>query len=470
MSIFVTQVKGANAMNQTDINKISETILIPLFAEVYSYENLKNLNTTEHVNFPGIDLGDEVAKVAFQITSTPGIDKVKDTLQKFADYGFYKKYNRILIYVLTERQKSYSKNALEPIFQGRFAFNPDKDILDYRNILEKITDFQINKTRKIQNILEANFGADKTPLFLQTREQFTEGVDLNLLELFFPQTLYVAKLSINKRWDSPSRKHERGRYGQNSPRETVQSALKQRKLKFGVDWECYENQIVTFHDLRNDDLPLSQITDKDTVTQFNPEEFYSIDENQERVFKTMLGRCLQQKLYHQHVLWQNKDKLYIFAKVDAEANRYEQWEGNRQSKRLVYERVMKNNKPDEILHCKHFAFRTHYKRFGRKWYLLIKPEWFFSYNGYQRSSYGSRNIDWIKKQENNSQVFNHLRFIVYFLTHDKPTDFFVRRHTYPFLSFGQLLSFDSALKLDDGDWNPPHTEEEGDSGQMIFNL
>ena len=338
--------------------------------------------------------------------------------------------------------------------------------MDYRNILEKIADFQIDKTRQIQNILEANLGADKTLLILQTDEQFTERVHLNLLELFFPQTLYVANLSIDKRRASPSSKNKRGRYGQSSPREVVQNALKLRELKFGVDWEYYQNQIVTFHDLGDDDLPLSQIVDKDTVTEFAPEEFYSIDDNQERVFKTMLGRCLQQKLYHQRVLWQNEDKLFIFADVDGEANRYEQWEGNRQSKRLVFERVMKDKKPDEILHCKHFAFRTQYKRFGRKWYLLIKPEWFFSFNGYQRSFYCSRNIDWLKKQENNSQVFNHLRFIVYFLKHDKQTEFFDNRRTYPFLLFGQLLSFDSALALDDNDWNPPRIEEEGDSGQM----
>ena len=109
-------------MGQTDINKISETILIPLFAEVYSCKNLNNLNVTEHANYPGIDLGDEVAKVAFQITSTPGIDKVKDTLQKFADYGLYEKYDKLIIYILTERQKSYSKTAFEPIISKPICF------------------------------------------------------------------------------------------------------------------------------------------------------------------------------------------------------------------------------------------------------------------------------------------------------------------------------------------------------------
>ena len=467
MSVFVTQVRGANAAGRTDINNNAETVLIPLLTEVYGYKNLKNLNVIERTNYPSIDLSDEMARVAFQITSTPGIDKVKDTLQKFADYELYEKYDRLIIYVLTERQKSYSETTCKSIIQDRFAFNPGEDILDYRDILRSVKGFQIDQVRQIQHILEANFGEGRTPLFLQTEEQFTETVHLNLLELFFPATLYIA--DFDKELISPSYEHNKGTYRRSPPRnsrEVVRKVLEQRELKFGVDWECYQNQILTFHNLRNDDLPLAQVIDKNTVTPLEPEMFYSVDENHERVFKTLLGRCLQQKLYHQRVLWQYEDKLFIFADWNGEAKRTEQWRSERKNERVVYERVMKDNKPDEILRCKHLAFKTQYKRFGSKWYLLIKPEWFFSYDGYYRSFYGSKDIDWLKRHENNSQVFNHLRFIAHFLTYDKPLDLFVERHTYPFLSFGKLLSLDFALALDDNDWNPPDAKEEDKSGQI----
>ena len=472
MSVFVAEVNGATAMNQTDIHRISETVLIPLFTEVYGYKNLKNLNTTERTNYPGIDLGDETAKVAFQITSTFRIEKVKDTLQKFVDIELYKKYDRLIIYMLTERQKSYSEVALKSIIQNRFAFNPDKDILDYRDVLRKVEDFQIGRAHRIQNILEANFGEGKIPLFLKTEQQFSETLHLNLLELNFPQTLYIADL--DKELPSLHSEHKRRRYARKSPRKLVLNELAQRELKFAVDWEYYRNQIFTFHDLGDPDLPLAQVIDKDTVTPLNPNEFYSVDENHEKVFKTLLGRCLQQKLYHQRVLWQNEDKLFIFADVDGEAIRYEQWHGARENKRKVYERVMKDNKPDEILRCKHLAFKTRYKRFGSQWYLQIKPDWFFSYNGYRRSFYGSTDIDWLKRHENNSLVFNHLRFIAYFLT--KSPDLFVEGRIYPFLWFGNLLNLDSALELDDNDWNPPDAKEvagseEIDSKQdLIFDL
>jgi len=115
MSLFVIQVKSAIPMQKTDINKVAQTILIPLIAEVYGYQNLKDLDFTEGRNFPSIDLGDETARVAFQITATRGIKKVKDTLTKFVEHKLYEKYDRIIIYIITDRQKKYEDEEINKI-------------------------------------------------------------------------------------------------------------------------------------------------------------------------------------------------------------------------------------------------------------------------------------------------------------------------------------------------------------------
>ena len=103
MSIFVAQVKAATAMNRADINNLSENVLIPLFAEVFGYVNLKNLNQTERANYPAIDLGDEKERVAIQVTSESDSEKIKGTLEKFVQYRLYEKYDRLIIYILTEK-------------------------------------------------------------------------------------------------------------------------------------------------------------------------------------------------------------------------------------------------------------------------------------------------------------------------------------------------------------------------------
>ncbi|MEQ8754972.1 MAG: SMEK domain-containing protein [Coleofasciculus sp. G1-WW12-02] len=164
MSHFVTQVKGATAMTRTDPNKVAETILIPLFSEVYGYTNLQNLNDTEGNNYPGIDLGDKTARVAFQITSISNSEKVKKTLRKFFEYELYETYDRLIIYILTEKQQSYSGSGYDKIIQNKFTFDKDKDIWDYRDILKAVANLQVNQILRIEAILEANFGEGRRPI------------------------------------------------------------------------------------------------------------------------------------------------------------------------------------------------------------------------------------------------------------------------------------------------------------------
>jgi hypothetical protein len=463
MTIFTTQIRAATAMRRTDINHVSETILVPLFAEVYGYKNLKNLNFTESDNYPGIDIGDEVAKVAFQITSTTKSDKIKSTLRSFVEHELYKKYDRLIVYILTEKQSTYSGRGYEKIIQGRFLFNKDTDIWDYRDVLKSVVPFQIDKAKKIQHILEANFGDGSEPLIQEVSEPRTETEYLNLLEIFFPESLYIADLAIERAKiiaNSQSGSYKNRLRNDCSTREVVRAALEQHGLRFGVDWECSSNHILTFHNLCNTNIPLRQVVDETTIRVLSPKEFYEGDENHARLLKTLLGRCMQQKLYHQQILWQNEAKLFIFAEEDGFPVRREEWYGKKVGNRKVYERIMKKNKPDEILYCKHLAFQTHYKSYSDNWYVMIVPQWFMSYDGYKRSLYGADKISYLKRKEKNQHVFNHLRFIVYMLSHDKPSTLFKRRYPYPFLSFGQLLSFDSAPFLDDPEWRAGESKEE----------
>ena len=463
MSAFVTQIKGATAMGRTDIKIISETVLIPIFREVYGYLHLENLNYEEN-NYPGIDLGDKEAKVAIQVTSTPTIDKVKETLEKFLLYKLDEQYDRVIIYILTEKQKSYSVNALRGILQDRFSFNPQKDILDYTDILYEASFFDVYKSKKLVEILEENFRLSAPNKIYSSEslssQEETETVHLNLLELSFPDTLYVAELALGEvsEQNSGSEKKRRGGYKYVPKREKVRQALSDLGLKFAVDWECYENSLITFHDLSDNALPLANIIDLGTVTPLEPDEFYDFDENQERVFKSLLRRCLQQKMYHRQVIWQNIANEFIFSADIDQDIRKESWVGKKESDRTVYEVTRKDD--GSVWYIKHLAFQTQFLHFDEKWYLLIKPEWFFSYDGYKPSFYLSEKVDWLKKQEKNYHVYNHLRFITHFLAHEEQSTLFKQVSPYPFLSFGELVSFSSSPGLIDTEWNPPKDKEE----------
>lgn len=463
-SIFVTQVRGNTAMSRTDINRVSEIVMVPLLKEIFKYSHLRNLNYTEYFNYPGIDLGDSEARIGIQVTSTTDIDKIKDALTKFTRYELYKKYDRLIIYVLTEKQRSYTSKSFEEIVQGRFAFDPDRDVIDYRDLLKVVSSFQIDRARRILRLLETNFGSSTFAVFEETEHSKTETVHLNLLQVFFPDTLYQADLNIDRdEVIENSASSERRVYRNSSTRDIARAALDQLGLRFGVDWECHEKKIFTFHDLNNDDLPLTKIIDPGTITSIRPaSRFFAIrdkvDENRERVFKSLLRRGLQQKLYGLGVQWQSTDKLYIFNSLNGEAIRKEKSFGRQRDDRRVFERVMKRNKPEEVLYCKHFGFRTNFRRIGADWYLQIKPEWFFSYDGYRRSFYAEEWLAGLKRLENNQSVFNHFRFIEHFLktrtktiVDDEGTSIEVQ---YPHLTFGEHVSFDNAPLLQDVYWNP----------------
>ena len=155
---FVTKIKIAKAKGKTDINRESENVLIPLLSEIYGHTGLRNLNVSEGPNFPAIDLGDEKTKTAYQITSTPTSEKIKDTLQKFVKHKLYEKYNRLVIYILTEKQKTYQGGQFDAIIQGKFSFDKANDILDYQDLLREISGFSLEKSRRVENILEEHFG------------------------------------------------------------------------------------------------------------------------------------------------------------------------------------------------------------------------------------------------------------------------------------------------------------------------
>lgn len=161
MSRFVTQVKGEASMGRTDLNKAAETILIPLLNEVYGW-NLKNINySKDNDNYPGIDLADEATKVAIQVTATTGSEKIKHTVNQFIKHEQYPEYNRLIIFLLKEREPRYPDKTIQKLIQNKFSFDTRKDIWDYRNILKEVRGFQIDKALRVQEILEANFGEDQ---------------------------------------------------------------------------------------------------------------------------------------------------------------------------------------------------------------------------------------------------------------------------------------------------------------------
>lgn len=180
MSRFVTEVNISNKMGMTDINQISEDVLIPLFSEIYGHSDLKNLNISEGPNFPAIDLGDEKRRIAYQITAESDSQKIKETLTKFVTHKLYKRFDHLIVYILTEKQKTYQGRGFNEIINGKFCFDKETDIRDYQDLVHEIRGFSLKELRKIETILEQHFGDEESKIWdpldwLKKANQYMEG-------------------------------------------------------------------------------------------------------------------------------------------------------------------------------------------------------------------------------------------------------------------------------------------------------
>lgn len=453
LSGLVTQMEGNSAMGLTDLPVLAEGVVLGLFRELWDLPNLRNLNATEQKNYPGIDLADSGKRVAVQVTATSTLDKVKDTVKTFLAHGLEKHYDTLLIYVLTRKQGSYSGRAIEALLQGRLVFNAEEHVLDYKDLLSKAAHLPPARvSAALDVVLSYVRGGKKAGL---ANEDFdppgsSETVDLNLVGIQFPSTLYLAELQTTVQ---PSRK------GGKPPnmRNVVREELKSLHGAAPTDFEVRSRQVITFEPLEDTGHVFSSVIDQGTVTPISTVEYAGIDQDHERILKSLLRRCLQNKLFRKRVQWMHEEELFVFMPLeDHDPSREEAWVGKRKSSRVVFERKMNRTDPTKTLMCRHFAFSVEFLRVDSRWFVALTPDWYFSHgDGFQRSNFADENLSWIKRRENNQTVGGHFRFLVSWLKSLEAEDLFQERHASANqLSFSDRVQFTNHPTLADGSWLP----------------
>jgi len=452
-------VETSSAMGLYDIHRLCENVVLGLFREIFNLPNLRNLNAADKKNYPAVDLADDSRRIAIQVTATPTLEKIRDTLSSFLRHGLDSKYDKLIIYVITRKQRSYSDASITSITADRIDFKPDRDVLDFTDLATRAVDLSPPKVQAILDLLRtykrgAATGmstADFDPLAIY------ENVTLNLIEIFFPPNLYIGDLL-------PDQISSEGRYRRGPDRAIIRDRLKNSGLWAPTDFTVNAGRIITFHALDCSDGPFSSIVDQGTVTPISPDEFSNIDGDHERILKSLLRHCLQVKLYRERVQWKHDDYLFIFLpRDDADLIREESWEGERQSSRRVFERKLSKNDKNKTFICKHFAFGVDFVRSDDKWFAAFTPDWFFSYgDDYRRSLYADQNLSWLKRRENNRAVANHFRFIAYWLQSLDVADLFSPTLRSPQLSFGSLVRLAQSPYLNDEEWLPTRDSSHGE--------
>lgn len=156
LSQFVTQVELSNAQNFTDINREAQNLLVRVLRTVYGLPKLRNLDL-DQPNHPAIDLADDEAQIAFQVTSDPSTAKIRETLRAFTRNKLADRFSRVIIYVLTKKNSRYDADFSGDLPEG-FNFSIVRDIVDYRNLLTHIQSLSVDEQNNVLAILEDEFG------------------------------------------------------------------------------------------------------------------------------------------------------------------------------------------------------------------------------------------------------------------------------------------------------------------------
>jgi len=154
---FAHEVKVSNAMGLFDINTVAEDFLIPVLKIAFDCPDLRNQNRIQ-MNFPAVDLGCKISRTSIQITSDPSSSKVLETLQKFESHNLSGDFDSLYVYVITERQNSYTSQKLTEAANGlSIAFDPSRNILDFRDLAKKLGELTNEQLESINSHLEAEF-------------------------------------------------------------------------------------------------------------------------------------------------------------------------------------------------------------------------------------------------------------------------------------------------------------------------
>lgn len=435
-----------------DQNRLAEGLVQGLLRYSYDWTQIVNLNQQQR-DYPGIDLADFNARVAIQVTGSSSLEKLKTTLETFLKDGRQQDFDRLVVYVLTEKQSSYRQQSLDDIQGQDFNFNASRDVLDYRDILTRATDISPVHLQRLlgsviafsRNIPEGLADEDFDP-----PKAIVESVHLNLALITLPDTLYVADIL-------PEFLKRKQRSKPHYPRNILREHSRATGNIVPSDYHVFKGQILTFHDLQEHN-PFSWAIDEGTVTELSPEEFYSADPDQERVFKALLRYSLQTKLYQENVKWIHEMRQFAFMPMhEGDSERIVKWKDKKTVARRVYDRKMNKNDPTKVFQQKHFAFGVDFYLLEGNWYVSLTPDWYFSHGpNFSPSSFGSDNVSWLKRNENNSTVETHFRFLVSWLIQLDTSDLFENRITHH-VQVHEPLSLEGHPFLPDQDWLPLRT-------------
>lgn len=456
---FVLEVEGFNASSLYDINIHAESFLIPVLNEVFGLR-LENLNSSQKKNYPAVDLADFPNRVAFQVTATSDLEKIKSTLEKFKDHKLNEAFDVLYIYIITHKKEKYNDEKLRSFMPKDFVFSTAENVIDKDDVLQKVS--ALSSTPKIEAIAKI-YEHEFSDFQIEMRKKSyingclnteSEGISPNLLKISFPQYIYQAELNIDEKAVTDDLNAYLTSVNKNpvkklKPGNLVKKALRTINVKSG-EWVLHEKFVYTFKNLDDSSEPFRKIVDIGTITRLECNEFYDGDENRLRVFKHLLRMTLIELCRLKEIEWYGKRELFRFANnQDVPNQKRIKWKGKKEAtKTVIFE--MHNKKEGHVVCFRSLAFKSSFIKIDESWHLVLNPTWSFTNpGGYDQSRFEPAYMAGIKRLESNGSVYNYFRFFSYFFSYK---DLFTP--AYPYMEIHAAEELSISPRLEEKAWKP----------------
>ena len=419
VSRIIIQVNLATKQGKFDVNLTLEDALIPILKEVYQLPKLINLNSKQK-NFPGIDLGDEYDRIAFQVTSTTNIEKVKKSLRVFLEQGFESNFDELYLLILTEKQKSYSQSAIDKITSDKFNFSVKSHIIDLSDLLATITSMRLTAQKRMLHEFKLILGDIDGYMQFTTLDQPEQKLlTTNLAEITFPDEIYVSEVAIDFKDTLERAKAELGFKKRKHNKKTLIKLAMVLNGSVFDGWAFHEGKLFTFVNPEYDER-LQSLVDTGSIEQLNTTDLNQSEfVEYNNIFKELLKSSLKDEMSNFAINYNNSERCFYFLPVNEEDDfRKQDWIGKKKATRTVFEKKMNTKVTDKVLYFKHLSFDMSFYNIGIKWYCLIVPSWLFTYNRYKKSFYHEKHLSQQKRLDTSGTVRNLTRFIAYFLSEE----------------------------------------------------
>lgn len=231
----------------------------------------------------------------------------------------------------------------------------------------------------------------------------------------------------------------------------VTDALQGRQLSF--EFALKNKRVLTVRDLT--DPRYDFLCDRGTVEDFPVEQWSASDDpDTQRDFVRLLNQCLRQALRTSagRIRRDKETGAYFFPSNEKRTAYSFGYKAQKNETTREVVKALRNKTQKHLMGFRHSAMWGQFSKYDGQWYLEITPTYLFTGpDGVSPSRFAPEWTSGMKRMEKNNAVLGQLVMWEGLLA--AQSDLFVE--PYPFIGFGNLLSFQIDRGIDDEAWTPP---------------